>query len=173
MRISLRDSLSRNGPLFFFFCLILAVGRIGAQSGNAHPGDVQPDPIQKVLKKSLLFPGLGQLYEKQYLKGAVFSGAELFCIIEAVIQNYRGNDAYWKYRMSQTVEDAVEFRGLTERHDRTRNTFIAAGAGVWILNMVDMLLSAKKKFRKKVMLTTSADYEHEWKSVRLGFCFRF
>ena len=165
--------MSRNRPLFFFFCLILAVGRIGAQSGDAHPGDVLPDPIRNVLKKSLLFPGLGQFHEKQYLKGVLFSGTEIFCIIEAVIHNQRGNDAYWKYRMSQTVEDAVEFRGLTERHDRTRNAFIAAGAGVWILNMVDMLLFAKKKYRKKVLLTTSTDYEHEWKTVRLGFCFRF
>ncbi len=165
--------MSRNRPLFFLFCLILAAGRIGAQSGNTQPGEVPPDPIQKVLKKSLLFPGLGQFYEKQYLQGADFSGAELFCIIEAVIQNRRGNDAYWSYRMSQTVEEAVDFRRLTDRHDRTRNAFIAAGAGIWVLNMVDMLLFARKKYRKKVLLTTSTDYEHEWKTVRLGFCFRF
>lgn len=152
---------------------MLAVVPIGAQSGNAKSGDAPSDPIRNVLKKSLLFPGLGQFYEKQYLKGAVFSGAEIFCIIGAVIHNHQGNVAYWNYRMSQTVEEAVEFRRLTERHDRTRNAFIVAGAGVWVFNMVDMLLFAKKKYRKKVLLTTSTDYEHEWKTARLGLCFRF
>lgn len=173
MRISWRERLSRNRLPLFFFCLMLAVVPVGAQSGDAKPVDAQSDPIRNVLKKSLFFPGLGQFWEKQYLKGAVFSGAEIFCIIEAVIHNHRGNVAYWNYRMSQTVEDAAEFRGLTERHDRTRNAFIVAGAGVWVCNMVDMLLFARKKYRKKISLTTSTDVEHEWKTVRLGFCFRF
>src|SRR5512137_2684486 len=132
MRISLRDGLSKKPLLFLCVCLTLVAGCFADSSEDA-----PPDPAKRQLKKSLLFPGLGQFSEKQYLKGVAFSGAEIFCIVEAIVANHRGNDSYWKYRMSGTGTDALEYRRLTERNDRTRNAFILAGAGIWILNMVD------------------------------------
>lgn len=168
MRISLKDALSRKSLLFFCVWLALVLGCLGDSADEA-----QPDSAKKELKKSLLFPGLGQFGEKQYLKGIAFSGAEIFCIIQAVIHDRRGNDFYWKYRMSQTGSDAVEYRRMTERNDRTRNAFIVAGAGVWLLNMVDMFVFVKKKYRKMVSLSTSTGYEHASKTVRLGFQLHF
>lgn len=168
MRIFLKGALSRKPLLFLCAWLTLVLGCFGDSTDEA-----RPDSVKKELKKSLLFPGLGQFGEKQYLKGIVFSGTEIFCIIQAVIHDHRGNDYYWKYRMSQTGSDAMEYRRMTERNDRTRNAFIIAGAGVWILNMVDMLVFVKKKYRKKVSLSPSSSYEHANKTVRLGFRLHF
>lgn len=168
MRIFWKGALSRKPLLFLCVCMTLVLGCFGDSTDEA-----RPDSAKKGLKKSLLFPGFGQFGEKQYLKGVVFSGTEIFCIIQAVIHDRRGNDFYWKYRMSQTRSDAVENRRMTERNDRTRNAFIIAGAGVWILNMVDMLVFVKKKQRKKVSLDPLSGYEHASQTVRLGFRLHF
>lgn len=99
------------------------------------------------LRKSLLYPGLGQLNEKQYFKGIVFMAAETACIIAAVHLNRKADQAYWQYRRADSTEQAVTMRRLTEKHDRQRNLLIAAGAAVWILNLVDAWLHQRRKER--------------------------
>jgi len=87
--------------------------------------------------------------EKQYAKAALFGGAEIFCLAQVLIFISKGNNAYNKYRAAIDYEAAVEFRARTEKYDRRRNTAILAAAGVWVLNMIDMFVFAKKKYGKK------------------------
>lgn len=105
------------------------------------------------LRKSLLYPGLGQLQEKQYLKGIVFMAAETACIIAAVHFNRKADQAYWQYRQADTTQQAVDMRRLTEKHDRRRNLVIAAGAAVWVLNLVDAWLHRNRRQRTAAKLS--------------------
>lgn len=124
-------------------------------------GNSQTEPAEKkgsetrALEKSLIFPGWGQLHEKKYFKGVLFLAAELIAITGAVLNNRKGNSSYNKYRSSIIVDDAVYYRDETERFDRQRNLFIAAGIGVWIINMADIYLFRKKMKKRGLKVTLS------------------
>lgn len=126
--------------------------------GNRNP-DSEPEEKEgtrsRALEKSLIFPGWGQLHEKQYFKGILFITAELIAITSAVISNRKGNSSYNKYRSSIIVDDAVYYRDETERFDRQRNLFIAAGIGVWIINMADIYLFRKKMKKRGLKVSLS------------------
>lgn len=104
------------------------------------------------LHKSLLWPGWGQLSEKRYLEGILFSAAEAFCIVEILINNHKGNQEYELYKNADNVQDAVKYRSSTERYDTRRNQFMLAAVGIWIVNLVDMyfIFRGKKTGEKKL-----------------------
>jgi hypothetical protein len=134
---------------------------------------VQKTPLRKALERSLLFPGLGQLGEKQYVKAALFGGAEIICLAQVLIFMGKGNGAYDDYRHAGDPQAATEFRGLTEKYDRRRNTAILAAAGVWVLNMIDILVFAKKKYGKKTSIGFLPYYNHENKTIGAGMRLHF
>lgn len=136
---------------------------------NLYP-DRQDDQKKKVLTKSLLYPGLGQLYEKQYVKGALFLAAETFCVVAAVINNHHGNRYYDKYREADNVEDAMAWREKTETYDKRRNLLIAAGVAVWVINMIDIYIYTKKKYKKGVSLYIR---QHAGNSISFGIRYTF
>lgn len=108
------------------------------------------DPrLRKALAASLLFPGLGQLREKQVLKAALFASAEAACLALVALHAHRGQAAYHRYGEAGSVEAAVLWRRETERHDRRRNAAIAAAAGVWALNLADILRTVKKRYGRR------------------------
>jgi hypothetical protein len=129
--------------------------------------------LRKALERSLLFPGLGQLYEKQYAKAALFAAAEIACLALVVVEIGRGNDAYRSYRDAASADDAARWRGATERCDRRRNTAILGAAGVWVLNMADMLVFAKKKYGGRRSLAFHPFYHHETQAYGAGITCRF
>jgi len=133
----------------------------------------EPDRLRKALEKSLLFPGLGQLAEKQYVKAAVFASAEIFCLIKVAINIGKGNEAYRNYRDAKDPAAAVEWRLQTAKYDRRRNTAILAGAGVWVLNMIDIFVFAKKKYGRNAAVAFHPYYNHENQTFGAGFtcCF--
>ncbi len=124
-------------------------------------GNSKSEPTEKegtetrALEKSLIFPGWGQIHEKKYFKGILFLTAELIAITSAVINNRKGNRSFNKYRSSIIVDDAVYYRDETERFDRQRNLFIAAGIGVWIINMADIYLFRKKMKKRELKVSLS------------------
>ena len=159
----------------WLLALLLAWGTVApAQAG---PPATAPapgkSPLRKALERSLLFPGLGQLGEKQYVKAALFAGAEIFCLVEVVIFMSKGNDAYGHYRDAADPAAVVEFRRLTEKYDRRRNTAILAAAGVWVLNMIDIFVFAKKKYGKNAAVGFTPFYNHENKAIGAGLRFHF
>ena len=158
MKIYAREKLSKL--LNIILILLLAFPASGAEDPS--PGsDGKKDSGTRALEKSLIFPGWGQLHEKKYVKGILFLTAELIAITGAVINNNKGNSSYNKYRSSDTVNDAVFFRDETERFDRQRNLFIAAGIGVWIINMVDIYLLRKKMKKSGLKVSLSKGINDE------------
>ncbi len=137
--------------------------------------DLKPESgrIRKTLGKSLLFPGLGQLAEKQYVKAAVFAAAEIFCLAQVVINARKGNDAYQNYRNADDIASAMEWRSRTRRCDRRRNTAILAASGVWVLNMVDIFIYAKKKYGRERSVVFHPFYHHENQAYGVGITCRF
>lgn len=144
-----------------------------AQTESAPGPSAEDQAITRVLKKSLFFPGFGQLAEKQYLKAALFAGGELFCLAAAFVSNHHGDDSYWQYRFADNEADAVAYRAATEKYDRRRNIYLLAGAGIWIVNLADILIHAKKKYKKKGALSLLPVLDHEKKTLALGLMLCF
>jgi hypothetical protein len=156
--------------------VLLLAGRIVAPAQAVQAENTAPpgkSPLRKALERSLLFPGLGQLGEKQYIKAALFAGAEIFCLVEVLIFMGKGNDAYDKYRAATDLAAAIEFRSQTEKYDKRRNTAILAAAGVWVLNMIEIFVFAKKKYGKNAAVGFTPFYNHENKAIGAGLRFNF
>ncbi len=154
--------------------LLLAALFFGPGALRGEEEKPAPDPrLRQALVRSLLFPGLGQLHEKQYLKAALFASAEIACLALAVVHGGRGDDAYWNYRQAATAEDAVRWRAETERCDRRRNRAILAAAGVWVLNMADILVFAKRKYGRQRSLALHPFYDHASHAYGAGLTCRF
>jgi hypothetical protein len=154
---------------------LLLAGRLmlPAQQGVQPENTPLPEKssLRKALERSLLFPGLGQLGEKQYVKAVLFAGAEIFCLAQVFIFMSKGNDAYKKYRDATNLLTTIEFRSQTEKYDRRRNGAILAAAGVWVLNMIDIFIFAKKKYGKKTAIGFQPYYNHENRTI--GVSLRF
>lgn len=150
--------------------VVLMVGQVLFAAEEVKP---ESDRLRKALEKSLLFPGLGQLAEKQYVKAAVFASAEIFCLAQVVIHIGKGSEAYHNYRDAKDTAAAVEWRLQTEKYDRRRNTAILASAGVWVLNMIDIFVFAKKKYGRKAAVAFHPYYNHENQAFGSGirYCF--
>lgn len=164
--------MPRRGALLVMAALLAGLLAAPAALRGEEAGPESPR-LRKALERSLLFPGLGQLYEKQYLKAALFASAEAFCIVEAVIHARKGNDAYRRYRDAASPEAALAWRGETERCDRRRNTALLAAAGVWVLNMADMFVSAKKKYGRGKSVAIHPFYHQESHACGAGITCRF
>jgi len=124
------------------------------------------------LHKSLLWPGWGQLSEKKYIEGILFSAAEAFCVVEILINNYKGNQEYKLYKDADNVQDAIKYRRSTERYDTRRNQFMLAAVGVWIINLVDMyfIFKGKKNEDKKLAVGISTSSTAKI-SLVITYCF--
>jgi len=166
--------LGRNGPAARFFDLparlcyfwpgmkkqafligpalaaFLLVPLIRAQDAGAPPARTEPPPNTfGPLEKSLLIPGWGQFSEHRYLEGVIFLGSELVCLIQALRNNALGNEAYDRYKAAAGRDEAVLHRRSTETFDTRRNRYLLAGAAVWALNLLDMVLIVKNSGRPK------------------------
>ncbi|MEN8222397.1 MAG: DUF5683 domain-containing protein [Acidobacteriota bacterium] len=158
MKISVREQLTKLLNTILILFLVFPV--YGAEESRTGPAEKKSNETRS-LEKSLIFPGWGQLHEKKYFKGILFITAELVAVTGAVISNRRGNSNYNKYRTSLNVDDAVYYRDETERFDRQRNLFIAAGIGVWIINMADIYLFKKKMKKKGLKVSLSKGINDE------------
>jgi hypothetical protein len=153
--------------------LLLAVLLAGLSLPAAEENKSEPDRLRQALERSLLFPGLGQLGEKQYVKAAIFASAEIFCLVQAFIQAKRGNDAYHSYRDAQDAAAAAEWRLQTAVCDRRRNATLLAAAGVWVCNMIDIFVFAKKKYGPKAAVAFQPFYDHEKQAFGAGVTCHF
>ncbi len=153
---------------------LLLAGRFMIPAQSAAPLSAAPaekSPLRRALERSLLFPGLGQLGEKQYVKAALFAGAEIFCLVEVIIFMGKGNDAYDQYRDATDPQAVIEFRSQTEKYDGNRNIAILAAAGVWVLNMIDIFIFTKKKYAKNAVIGFQPFYNHENKTIGVNLRF--
>ncbi|MBN2347054.1 MAG: hypothetical protein JXO51_11770 [Candidatus Aminicenantes bacterium] len=156
------------------WAVLLLVAVLAGQGALRGEEKKTEDPrLRKALERSLLFPGLGQLGEKQYLKAALFAATEIACLALVVVNARRGNDAYRNYREATTIDGAVEWRQRTESFDQRRNTAILAATGIWVLNMIDIFLHAKRRYGRKKSVAFHPYYRHENHAYGVGASCRF
>jgi len=153
--------------------LLLAALAAGPAALRGEEKPPEEPRLRRALERSLLFPGLGQLYEKQYAKAALFAALEVFCLARVVVDARAGNDAYRNYRAAADPAAAAAWRLETERCDRRRNTAILGAAGVWVLNMVDIFVFTRKKYGRERSLAFQPFYHHETHAYGAGVTCRF
>jgi len=87
--------------------------------------------------RSLLYPGLGQLYQHKKTKGYMFLGIETASIIGLVTSHLLTNQAHNKYLDAQLPDDIDNKYDNYKFWYQTRIGFTISSVGIWILNYVD------------------------------------
>ena len=167
MKISARVGLSR--PFCPILILLLNLSLFPG-SGSGTETAKENTSERRALEKSLLFPGWGQIHEKQYFKGVIFSLAEAAAITSALIHNRKGNKSYINYKRAASPDAAAFWRNETGKFDRKRNAFMLAGAAVWIINLADIYLYRKKKRDKGIKISLAPGIKNE---VSFFIAYRF
>ncbi len=90
--------------------------------------------------RSLIIPGWGQFYKKQYAKGSVFLGLELAGIASTMYFQSKYN-----YNIKQSLETPIldlqiEYTNRAHKQALYRNISIGACAAVWVWNVLDATL---------------------------------
>lgn len=90
--------------------------------------------------RSLIIPGWGQFYKKQYAKGAAFLGVELATAASAAYFQSRYN-----YNIKQSLETPIldlqiEYTNRAQKQTLYRNISLGACAAIWVLNVLDASL---------------------------------
>ncbi len=158
MKIYAREKLSK---FLRILLIILLMAQLNGKDNSLKNDTGNNVKENRSLEKSLIFPGLGQIHEKKYFKGALFITAELITITGAFINNHLGNKNYNYYRSSKTGYDTSLYRIETERFDKNRNLFIATGIGIWMINMLDIYLFKKKMQKSKLKMTLNRGINDE------------
>lgn len=93
--------------------------------------------------RSLLFPGLGQSYNRQPAKAIAFAGAELALLGAAVAFHLSGSAAWDDYlavdagTSGSPSAEATRLYDLADSRYQTRNWLLVGGAAVWVVGLVD------------------------------------
>jgi TolB-like protein len=97
--------------------------------------------------RSLAFPGLGQFYNRQPVKGWAFLGTEVALLGTALGYHVAGNKAYSQYQSvgpgaggSPSAEASSLYDTASSRY-RTRDALLIAAGAVWVVNVVDAYVS--------------------------------
>lgn len=90
--------------------------------------------------RSLIIPGWGQFYKKQYVKGAAFLGMELVAAASAAYFQSRYN-----YNIKHSLETPIldlqiEYTNRAQKQTLYRNISLGACAAIWVLNVLDASL---------------------------------
>jgi len=100
--------------------------------------------------RSLIIPGWGQFYNRDNLKGVLFTVGEVGLFGTAVVMHINGvrkEDQYNKTNCDNGGDDCAKFvvklKEDGEGFYRLRNYFIYGGVGLWFLNVIDAYLSGK------------------------------
>lgn len=102
---------------------------------------------------SALFPGLGQFRSGRFTRGTILFGTEMLALGGlwiADLQYDRSVEAYNQAKMlyeaaiyvgdaSEQYDKMVEEWDKADRYDTYRKTLLGAAAGIWLINMADML----------------------------------
>ncbi len=158
-------------PIISFLILLYISLPCFTQDEKGEEG-ISPESKFTSLQKSLLVPGWGQIAEKRYIEGVLFLSAEIFCFYKIFSYNHMGNNHYNLYKNADNVSNAIEYRELTEKYDKRRNTFILAAAGAWIINLIDIYIIVKRKDEKERNLKIKLEH-NENKDLALTFTYSF
>ncbi len=100
--------------------------------------------------RSLIFPGWGQFYNGDKIKGGVITFVEIGLFATAISMHVNGSrkeDEYKKIDCTDSGQDCIDkvqrLKSEGEDFYKLRNYFIYGGAVVWALNVLDAYLSGK------------------------------
>lgn len=97
------------------------------------------------LMRSLLFPGLGQNYNRQPVKAIAFATAEVALLGSAVAFHLSGTSAWNDYKAIEggagASAEATRLYDQASSRFRTRNWLLVGGGTVWIAGLVDAWIS--------------------------------
>jgi TM2 domain-containing membrane protein YozV len=97
--------------------------------------------------RSLLFPGLGQFYNRQPVKGWTFLATEVALLGTAIGFHVAGNQAHSDYESvgpgagGSPSADAQRLYDLASSRYQTRNWLLVGAGAVWIASAVDAYVS--------------------------------
>ena len=91
--------------------------------------------------RSLLVPGLGQHYNRQPVKGWVFTGVAAGLAGGALAYHLAGSSAHSRYQKAGNPTDAARYYTETTDRYRTRDWLLVGLAATWAVNVVDAYLS--------------------------------
>ena len=91
--------------------------------------------------RSLLYPGLGQIYQRKKTKGYLFLGLETASIVSLVASHFFVNSTHHKYLDAQTQDEIDERYKNYAVWYKIRIGFAISSASIWILNYIDATLS--------------------------------
>ena len=96
--------------------------------------------FEKAGWRSLILPGWGQFYKKQYLRGATFLGAELAGIASAMYFQNKHNYNIKRSAETPILDLQIAYTNRAHKQQLYRNISIGACAAVWFLNILDASL---------------------------------
>lgn len=117
------------------------------------PSNVFYEPVEYTtsygasgLWRSVLIPGWGQMYKRQYAKGSIIIAAEAALITTTLIYENQ-KSSYMKKSHATFDPNAIRFyQNKAHKAKVTRDCLIGAAAAVYVYNLIDALV-AKGKLR--------------------------
>lgn len=94
---------------------------------------------------SLLIPGVEQIRHRRYVKGIFLATTFVGFTLGAILKNRDGYKYYDLYKKATDPDSAVFYRKKTEESFKDRNFFILGAVGVWVIHMLDLKFSGRKK----------------------------
>lgn len=143
---------------------------------------VQTKTRWNAIWRSFLFPGVGQLYSEQSVKGLAFLGMGALCVSTTVLLQYQMEDAEENYRIahdhyikeiSPYAIDAAR-QNMIAKHDLyqdkidRRNTLMITTATLWVLGCLDQILFSPTPWKRKVHATTRLSFQGTIDQDRVG-----
>ncbi|UCF06799.1 MAG: hypothetical protein JSV33_07180 [bacterium] len=104
---------------------------------------------------SVLFPGIGQIKSGRYGRGTLLMGAEMISLVGLVIADIQYDRSVEQYERAKAyylnadyIGDATENYNImlkkwddAEKLDTYRKVLVGAAVGVWVLGILDMVIS--------------------------------
>lgn len=101
--------------------------------------EVESNPIQRSIMKSMILPGWGQLSSRAYTKGSVLLGGELVVLGASLYFYDRSNHYYNKYLDATQVEAIDNYYNLSMRPRQYSILLLALGGVIWMYNVFDVI----------------------------------
>jgi len=105
--------------------------------------NVSLGPTETAVLLSVVFPGLGQIYNKQTTKGIVLSGIGAVSLLGSIIMYNVANKTYKDYEKKGDPNDSLYDTYLSQI--MMTNIFLGVYTVVWGYSIIDAYLGASKK----------------------------
>ena len=143
---------------------------------------VQEKTRWNAIWRSLVFPGIGQMYSEQSLKGVAFLGLGALCVSGTVLFHYQVNDAKDNYEIAHdryakeisphaiaaARENMVSKHSLMREKVDNRHVLILSTVGIWALNCIDQVLFSSTPWKGGVQATTRLTFRGKMDQGYIG-----